>query len=94
MLAGGGVAQGGGLTIVFIMIVGLGGGQRVIAGRSGVTQAIGYAIAATGPTVVGALHEQTGNWVASLYVVLVAVLVFGVAGGFVARHLERVPARQ
>ncbi|MBB2975253.1 CP family cyanate transporter-like MFS transporter [Microbacterium endophyticum] len=88
----GGVAQGGGLTIIFIMIAGLGGGQRVIAGRSGLAQMIGYGIAAMGPTVVGALHEQTGDWVVSLYVVLAALLIFALAGGLVAGRLDRVPA--
>lgn len=85
----GGVAQGGGLTVVFIMIAALGGGQDSIAGRSGVVQGIGYAVAATGPTVVGALHELTGAWTAPLLAVLVAVLLFGLAGGQVARHMRR-----
>ena len=32
------------------------------ASLSGMAQGIGYALAATGPTLVGKLHSQTGSW--------------------------------
>jgi CP family cyanate transporter-like MFS transporter len=47
-------------------------------------QSIGYLIAATGPLVVGLLHEATGGWAAGLailLVVLVAQTLIGVLAG-------------
>jgi MFS transporter, CP family, cyanate transporter len=85
----GGVAQGGGLTVVFIAITALGGGDHAVAGRSGIVQGVGYALAACGPVVLGAIHEATGAWTVPLLVVLVAVVLFGVAGSAVAFRLPR-----
>ncbi|WP_159502384.1 CynX/NimT family MFS transporter [Microbacterium sp. 18062] len=85
----GGAAQGGGLTVVFIMISALGGDQHTITGRSGIVQGIGYGVAAAGPTIVGALHEATDAWTVPLLTVLGAVLVFGLVGGGVAARLRR-----
>jgi CP family cyanate transporter-like MFS transporter len=36
-------------------------------------------VAATGPTVVGAVHEATLSWTAPLLVVLAAILLMGAA---------------
>ena len=47
---------------------------------SALVQGGGYIVAATGPLVVGAVHEATGGWTAPLLVVLAAVLVLLVAG--------------
>ncbi|WP_308492056.1 MFS transporter [Microbacterium terrisoli] len=84
----GGLAQGGGITIVFIMINAFGDDEHTTAGRSGVVQGFGYAVAATGPLVLGALHEATGAWTVPLLVELVAVLLFLGPGVAVARHLR------
>ncbi len=88
----GGLAQGGGITIVFIMINAFGDDEHTTAGRSGIVQGLGYAVAASGPLLLGALHELTDSWVVPLLVVLLAVLLFLVPGVAVARHL-RTPAR-
>lgn len=81
----GGIAQGAGITWVFVMINALGGDARVVAGRSGTVQGAGYAVAAAGPIALGALHEWSGGWTAPLLVLLVAVLVFLVAGWWSTR---------
>jgi CP family cyanate transporter-like MFS transporter len=47
-------------------------------------QSIGYLLAATGPLAVGLLHESTGDWTASLVLLLVVLLAqaaVGVAAG-------------
>jgi CP family cyanate transporter-like MFS transporter len=47
---------------------------------SGMAQSIGYALAATGPILIGYLHDRTGAWDTSLVVLLViscAALTFG-----------------
>jgi CP family cyanate transporter-like MFS transporter len=84
----GGAAQGGGLTVIFIMVSTLGGDQHEVTGRSGLVQGLGYGLAALGPTVVGGLHEATGGWTAPLLVVLAAVLLFGIVGASVAARLR------
>jgi MFS transporter, CP family, cyanate transporter len=85
----GGMAQGAGITIVFIMINGFGDDAHTTAGRSGFVQGFGYAVAAIGPLLLGALHEATDAWVLPLVVVLVAVVLFLVAGVAVATHIQR-----
>jgi CP family cyanate transporter-like MFS transporter len=84
----GGAAQGGGLTVIFIMVSTLGGDQHEVTGRSGLVQGLGYGLAALGPTIIGGLHEATDGWTAPLLVVLVAVLMFGVVGAAVAARLR------
>ena len=80
----GGAAQGGGLVVVFSLIVrsarDLADNRRI----SALVQGGGYVVAATGPTVVGAVHEATGGWTAPLLVVLGAIILLGVAGTFSA----------
>lgn len=85
----GGVAQGSGITWVFIMLNALGGDDRAVAGRSGTVQAVGYATGAAGPIVLGALHEASGSWTAPLLVLLGAVVLFLGAGWGAARPLTR-----
>ncbi len=85
----GGVAQGGGLTVVFIMIGALGGGANTVAGRSGIVQGVGYGLAAVGPIALGAVHDATGSWLPVLAAVGGAVIVLGVAGTLAAAPLRR-----
>jgi len=84
----GGLAQGGGMTVIFIMIVAFGDDERTSVSRSGMVQGIGYSVAATGPLLLGALREATGGWTASLLVALAAVLLFFSAGALVARRFR------
>jgi len=80
----GGAAQGGGLVVVFSLIVrsarDLADNRRI----SALVQGGGYVVAATGPTVVGAVHEATAGWTAPLLVVLGAIILLGTAGTFSA----------
>ncbi len=85
----GGAAQGGGLTVVFIMVSALGGGGREMASRSGLVQGVGYALGAAGPTLLGGVHEWTGGWTLPLWIVVVAVVLFGTVGSGVALRLRR-----
>jgi CP family cyanate transporter-like MFS transporter len=76
----GGVAQGGGITIVFMLVV-----QLALTGAharrlSAMVQGLGYALGATAPTIVGAIHDATGAWTLAIGAVLVATVVFAVAG--------------
>ncbi|GAA5036775.1 CynX/NimT family MFS transporter [Microbacterium fluvii] len=84
----GGVAQGAGITLVFIMINAFRDDQHTTAGRSGIVQGVGYAVAGLGPLLLGALHEWTATWVWPLLLVLAATLLFLGAGVVVARMLD------
>lgn len=85
----GGLAQGAGLTIVFVLINGFGGTEHVLAERSGIVQGTGYAVAAAGPLLLGALHQATGAWVLPEVVLIVALAVFMTAGLVASRLLSR-----
>ncbi|WP_030245196.1 CynX/NimT family MFS transporter [Streptomyces sp. NRRL S-350] len=81
-----GVAQGGslGLGLAFIVLR-----TRSAAGAAqlgGMSQAVGYLVAAAGPVGAGALHQLTGGWEATLVLMLVLVVVVGAAGWGAGRN--------
>ncbi|KQQ25873.1 MFS transporter [Frondihabitans sp. Leaf304] len=84
----GGVAQGGGITIIFIIIVRMVTSDREARRLSALVQGGGYAIAALGPIVVGAVHDSSGTWTAPMIVVLFSVLTLGVSGVLSARRVR------
>ncbi|GAA5086275.1 CynX/NimT family MFS transporter [Microbacterium yannicii] len=62
------------------------------AALSGMSQSVGYVIAALGPIAFGALHSLTGDWIASLALVLAVLAALTVVGLFAGRNryvLER-----
>lgn len=87
----GGAAQGGGITIIFILVLaqvdGVGERQRM----STLVQGLGYGLGATGPTVIGAVHQATGSWTAPLLVIAVALAGLTTAGVLAATFV-RTPA--
>jgi MFS transporter, CP family, cyanate transporter len=76
----GGAAQGGGFTVIFSIVVQKARDLTESRRISAAVQGGGYLVAATGPTVVGAVHEATGTWTAPLAVVAASVAVLTVAG--------------
>jgi CP family cyanate transporter-like MFS transporter len=83
----GGAAQGGGITIVFIVIVRIVTSDADARRMSAFVQGGGYLIGSAGPLVAGSLHGATGDWTAPLLVVLGAVLTLGIAGSIAARRV-------
>jgi CP family cyanate transporter-like MFS transporter len=58
-------------------------------------QTVGYLVAATGPLIIGAIHDITGSWTPALLVLLallVPQLIIGLAAAR-ARTVTPVPAR-
>lgn len=53
---------------------------------SGMAQFIGYCLAASGPFLIGILHDATGGWAVPMLVVLGAVIAMTVAGMGAARN--------
>lgn len=84
----GGAAQGGGITVIFIVIVRIVSSDADARRMSAFVQGGGYLIGSAGPIVAGSLHGATGSWTAPLLVVLVAVLTLGVVGTFAARRVS------
>ncbi|WP_316689862.1 CynX/NimT family MFS transporter [Pseudonocardia sp. H11422] len=82
----GGAAQGGGITVIFSMIVLRARSLAENRSMSALVQGGGYVVAATGPTVVGTVHEATGGWTAPLLVVLGSIALLTVAGSLSARR--------
>lgn len=76
----GGIAQGGGITIVFMLVVQLAFSGTHARRLSAMVQGSGYVLGATAPTLIGAVHDATGAWTLPLVVVLIATLVFTGAG--------------
>ena len=49
------------------------------------SQSVGYAIAAVGPALFGALHALTNNWTVSLIVLIVSMSLQALFGAFAGR---------
>lgn len=81
----------GGAFIVALAFIGLRtSSARQTASLSGMTQSIGYLMSATGPVLVGALHDAVSDWSAVLMVCMamcVALALFGLGAGR-AIHLD------
>ncbi|MGK4582257.1 CynX/NimT family MFS transporter [Kitasatospora sp. HPMI-4] len=81
-----GVAQGGSLGLGLAFIVLRTGTAAGAAQLGGMSQAIGYLVAAAGPVGAGALHQATGSWDLPLILLLVFALVVAVAGWGAGRN--------
>ncbi len=75
-----GAAQGGGITIIFIAVVRRSQGTTDSRRMSTMVQGGGYVVAATGPLVIGAVHDASGGWTVPLLVTLGVVTLMAVAG--------------
>lgn len=89
----GGAAQGGGITVIFALLVDSARDSAENRHMSALVQGGGYVVAATGPLVLGAVREISGGWTAPLVVVLGAILVLFAAGARAARRVSPLPPR-
>lgn len=79
-----GLGLGGVFSMALALLVLRAPNPQVAASLSGMAQGVGYTVAATGPIIVGVLHELTGNWhaVAVFYLVLATgSFTFGMGAG-------------
>jgi CP family cyanate transporter-like MFS transporter len=85
----GGVAQGGGITLIFIAIIKLARDQ-VAAGRMSATvQGLGYCFGAVAPPLVGYVHDASGSWTPALLVILASVLTFFLSATLAVRRVPK-----
>ncbi|MFJ9951462.1 CynX/NimT family MFS transporter [Kitasatospora sp. NPDC091207] len=75
-----GIAQGGSLGLALAFIVLRTDSVAGAARLGGMSQAVGYLVAAAGPVGAGALHQLTGDWNTPLLLMLVLAAVAAVAG--------------
>jgi CP family cyanate transporter-like MFS transporter len=80
-----GLAQGSGFALALTLIVLRSATPLVAAQLGGVAQCLGYLLAATGPVVLGALHDRTGGWTWPVALLLVLLLPMAWSGWGAAR---------
>lgn len=85
----GGVAQGGGITLIFIAIIRLARDQASAGRMSAVVQGTGYAFGALAPTLLGYAQGATGTWAGPLLMVLGSVAMFILGTALSLRHVPR-----
>lgn len=79
-----GMGLGGVFSMALALLVLRASSPQVAAALSGMSQGVGYTVAATGPVMVGILYEYTGNWhsVAVLYLLMASgSFAFGMRAG-------------
>ncbi|MGH3517480.1 MAG: CynX/NimT family MFS transporter [Haloechinothrix sp.] len=79
-----GLAQGGAISLALTLVILRAASIQQAAELSGMVQGCGYALAASGPFVVGVLHDQSGGWVVPLgflLACLAAQACFGALAG-------------
>lgn len=74
-----GAAQGGTFAAIFTLVAQRSPSLAAARRASAVVQTAGYACAAVAPTLLGAVHDATGDWTAPLTVVLGMLVAMAVA---------------
>lgn len=88
----GGIASGGGFTVIFMLIMEHSATLNENRKISALVQGLGYTLAAAGPFVVGSMHQISQGW-ATGFLVLAGVATLMVMVGFGVSRLTR-PGRQ
>ena len=86
----GGVAQGGGITLIFTAVIRLARDQASAGRMSAVVQGAGYCFGAVAPTLLGYVHGASGSWTGPLLMVLGSVILFILGTAFSLRHVPKV----
>lgn len=75
-----GLGQGAAISLALLFIVQRAPDTRHAAQLSSMSQCFGYILAATGPTILGAVHDASHNWTVPVVVLLVLLVPQVVAG--------------
>ncbi|ARF57364.1 CynX/NimT family MFS transporter [Streptomyces gilvosporeus] len=87
-----GLGQGAAISLALLFIVQRAPDARHTAQLSSMAQCFGYILAATGPAVLGAVHDLSGSWTVPL-AVLLALLLPQIAVGWGAARPRQVAGR-
>ena len=85
----GGIAQGGGITLIFIAIIRLARDQASAGRMSAVVQGAGYCFGAAAPTLLGYVHGVSGSWTGALLLILGSVSAFILGTSLSLRHVPK-----
>lgn len=85
----GGIAQGGGLAVVFTMVAHAETGDAASTRLSAFVQGVGYGVAAAWPPVLGLAHDATGAWTLPLVLTLGTTSAFTCLGMLAGRTPRR-----
>ncbi|WP_307037948.1 CynX/NimT family MFS transporter [Arthrobacter sp. B3I4] len=85
----GGVAQGGGITLIFIAIIRLARDQTSAGRMSAVVQGAGYCFGAAAPTLLGFVHGVSDSWTGPLLMILGSVAMFILGCALSLRHVPK-----
>jgi CP family cyanate transporter-like MFS transporter len=80
-----GVGTGSSFPIALVLIGLRSGNPATTPQLSAVVQGVGYLIAATGPLLVGLLHDTSGGWTVPLWTLIVLTVAQGVSGWVAGR---------
>jgi MFS transporter, CP family, cyanate transporter len=83
-----GIGQGGTFAVALTLVVLRARTATDTAGLSAMAQSLGYVLAATGPLLVGAVHDWTGSWAPPLALLLALLVPQAVAGVLAGRPLH------
>jgi len=83
-----GIGQGGAFAVALTLIVLRARTATDTAGLSALAQSVGYVLAASGPLLVGAVHDRTGSWTPPLLLLLALLVPQAVAGLLAGRPLH------
>lgn len=79
----------GGAFLLALSFIGLRAGSAPqAAALSGMVQCVGYLMSATGPALMGVLHDVTFSWQGPLYVCIGLSVVIGVLGIYAGRNVQ------
>lgn len=70
-----GASLGGSFSLALLFIVLRTGDSQTAAELSGMSQSVGYLLAALGPILIGASFDVTGNWTIAFFLLLVSIVV-------------------
>jgi MFS transporter, CP family, cyanate transporter len=84
-----GIGQGGALGLGLILPALRGGGTASVAALTAMSLCVGYMVAATGPWVLGAVHDAVGGWTVAL-IVFAAICVLELAPGLPASRARTI----
>ncbi|MFE1773979.1 CynX/NimT family MFS transporter [Streptomyces sp. NPDC059008] len=87
-----GLGQGAAISLALLFIVQRAPDARHTAQLSSMAQCFGYVLAATGPAVLGAVHDASGSWTVPL-ALLLALLLPQIAVGLGAARPRHVAGR-
>jgi CP family cyanate transporter-like MFS transporter len=80
-----GVGQGAAFAVALTLLVLRARDPADTAGLSAMAQSVGYVLAASGPFVVGAVHDRTGGWTLPIALLLLLLVPQAVAGALAGR---------